>query len=84
MEDRYYFCLYTFSLDLLKPVWLEMSLTFDQFVKNLSPSQINLSAIRGEGELTDLELNEVVIGKTVAHRFKFWDRLYMVVVENIY
>ena len=36
-----------------------MSLTFDQFVKNLSPSQINLSAIRGEGELTDLELNEV-------------------------
>ena len=36
-----------------------MSLSFDQFVKNLSPSQINLSAIKGEGELTDLELNEV-------------------------
>ena len=32
-----------------------------KFVKNLSPSQINLSTMRGEGELTDLELNEVVL-----------------------
>ena len=45
---------------------LESSLTgylLVQFVKDLSPSQINLSAIRGEGELTDLELNEVGRGK---------------------
>jgi len=32
-----------------------------KFVKNLSPSQISLSAIKGEGELSNLELNEVVL-----------------------
>jgi len=32
-----------------------------KFVKNLSPNQINLSALRGEGELTNLELNETVL-----------------------
>jgi hypothetical protein len=28
-------------------------------VKNLSPSQISLSTLKGEGELLNLELNEV-------------------------
>ncbi|XP_059079286.1 bridge-like lipid transfer protein family member 3B isoform X2 [Tigriopus californicus] len=32
-----------------------------KFVKNLSPSQINISTMKGEGELTDLELNEEVL-----------------------
>lgn len=32
-----------------------------KFVKNLSPNQINLSALKGEGELTNLELNETVL-----------------------
>jgi len=32
-----------------------------KFVKNLAPSQISLSAIKGEGELSNLELNEVVL-----------------------
>jgi len=31
-------------------------------VKNLSPSQISLSALKGEGELLNLELNEVSRG----------------------
>ena len=35
-----------------------------KFVKNLSPSQISLSALRGEGELTNLELNVEVKGVT--------------------
>ena len=32
-----------------------------RFVVNLSPSQISLSALRGEGELTGLELNCAVL-----------------------
>ena len=32
-----------------------------KFVKNLSPSQINLSTLKGEGELTGLELNCAVL-----------------------
>ena len=32
-----------------------------KFVVNLSPSQINLSTLKGEGELTGLELNCVVL-----------------------
>ena len=32
-----------------------------KFVVNLSPSQINLSALKGEGELTGLELNCAVL-----------------------
>ena len=32
-----------------------------KFVLNLSPSQINLSTLRGEGELTGLELNCAVL-----------------------
>ena len=32
-----------------------------KFVVNLSPSQISLSALKGEGELTGLELNCAVL-----------------------
>lgn len=31
---------------------------YPRFTKNLSPEQINLSTLRGEGHLTDLELDE--------------------------
>lgn len=32
-----------------------------RFVKNLSPDKINLSTLRGEGDLTNLELDEKVL-----------------------
>lgn len=32
-----------------------------RFTKNLSPSKINISAFKGEGELTNLELNEEIL-----------------------
>ena len=34
---------------------------FIRFVKNLSPDKINLSTLRGEGELSNLELDEKVL-----------------------
>lgn len=34
---------------------------FQRFVKNLSPDKINLSTLRGEGELSNLELDEKVL-----------------------
>jgi len=44
-----------------------------KFVKNLNPSQIQLSAMKGEGELTDLELNEVVLTELL--ELPVWIRL---------
>ena len=32
-----------------------------RFVKNLSPDKINLSTLKGEGDLTNLELDEKVL-----------------------
>ena len=34
---------------------------FLRFVKNLSPDKINLSTLRGEGDLTNLELDEKIL-----------------------
>ena len=44
-----------------------------KFVLNLSPSQINLSALKGEGELTGLELNCAVL--TSLLELPVWVRL---------
>jgi len=37
-----------------------------RFVKNLSSDRINLSTLKGEGELTDLELDECVLTDLLA------------------
>ena len=37
------------------------SLTIPRFAKNLSADQINVSTLKGEGELKNLELNEEVL-----------------------
>lgn len=42
-------------------LYLSPSVLFVRFVKNLSPDKINLSTLRGEGELTNLELEEKVL-----------------------
>jgi hypothetical protein len=44
-----------------------------KFVKNLSPSQISLSALRGEGELTDLELEVELLAELL--ELPAWVRL---------
>jgi len=44
-----------------------------KFVKNLSPSQINLSTLKGEGELSNLELNVEVLGELL--ELPSWIRL---------
>ena len=47
-----------------------------RFVVNLSPSQISLSALRGEGELTGLELNCAVLSDLL--ELPAWVRLTQV------
>ena len=37
------------------------AISFCRFVKNLSPDKINLSTLRGEGDLTNLELDEKIL-----------------------
>ena len=37
-----------------------------RFTKNLSPDKINLSALKGEGDLSDLELDEAVLMELLA------------------
>ena len=44
-----------------------------KFVKDLSPSQINLSTLKGEGELSNLELNVEVLGELL--ELPSWVRL---------
>lgn len=50
--------------EFLKPISSEMITVFSlfsRFTKNLSPDKINLSTLKGEGQLTNLELDEDVL-----------------------
>ena len=40
---------------------LVFTILFYRFVKNLSPDKINLSTLRGEGDLTNLELDDKIL-----------------------
>lgn len=45
----------------MKVIKLNMRISFYRFAKNLSSNSINVSTLRGEGELYNLELNEKVL-----------------------
>lgn len=42
-------------------MWIKPTLVSRRFAKNLSPDKINLSTLKGEGQLTNLELDEEVL-----------------------
>jgi len=46
---------------LLGVVFIVFSFFFYRFTKNLSPDKINLSTLKGQGQLTNLELDEEVL-----------------------
>lgn len=43
------------------PFLTHFSFSLYRFAKNLSPDKINLSTLKGEGQLTNLELDEEVL-----------------------
>ncbi|XP_041832950.1 UHRF1-binding protein 1-like isoform X2 [Melanotaenia boesemani] len=49
------------SLNIFSFKSLHCSFLFRRFAKNLSPDKINLSTLKGEGQLTNLELDEEVL-----------------------
>lgn len=51
-----------FNQNLLAPTYISgIFLVSRRFAKNLSPDKINLSTLKGEGQLTNLELDEEVL-----------------------